>query len=224
MGQMIVDKVIGLLSAGGIRADAAYPAERITRITEPVAAVSLENADFGKQTVTVLVELLASQEKGGYLCQKRALEASAILEEAGAVCSQGSCTFLPKGHMFRVPIRAVFRGVARTNTVEAAPGYTITTGELELSYACGFSSEQELKSETTALQETPWEFTVEEFFPWGVADTLAAEEPFTLDLTCKGRIERYSNCKWLSRKRVAEEKGIRQFRTGRATARFQMSE
>ena len=34
MGQMIVDKVVQLLSEGGIPAEAAFPGERITRISE----------------------------------------------------------------------------------------------------------------------------------------------------------------------------------------------
>ena len=42
MGQMIVDKVVSLLQEEDIRAEAAFPGDRITRITEPVAAVSLE--------------------------------------------------------------------------------------------------------------------------------------------------------------------------------------
>ena len=224
MGRMIIDTVVEQLTAGGVRADAAYPAQRITRIEEPVAAVSLESADFDKHTATVLVEILSPQEKGGYLCQKRALAASAILEESGAVCTQGSCTFVPNGHIFRVPIRAVFSGIARANSVETGPEYTISTGPLVLTYACSFSAQQELTAQTSNLQAMPWEFTVEEFFPWGVEDSLAAEEPFELDLSCMGNVERYSECKWISRKRIAEKKGIRQFRTGKAAQRVQTIE
>ena len=224
MGRMIIDTVVEQLTEGGIRAEATYPAGRITRIEDPVAAVSLESADFDKQMTTVLVEILSPQEKGGYLCQKRALAAATILEEAGAVCTQGSCTFIPDGHIFRVPIRAVFSGIARANSVESGPEYTISTGPLVLTYACAFSAQQEVTAQNTNLLSMPWEFTVEEFFPWGVQDTLAAEEPFDLDLSCMGNVERYANCKWISRKRIAEKKGIRQYRTGKAEQRVQTTE
>ena len=224
MGQMIVDKVITLLSEGGIRAEAAYPAERITRVEDPVAAVSLEKADLDKQTVAVLVEIFGPQEKGGYLCQKKALDACAILEGAGAVCSQGGCDFVSKGNVFRVPVTAVFQGIARADSIESIPKYTIVTGPLTLSYACGFSAEQEVTTTATNLQTAPWEFTVEEFFPWGVQATLEADEPFDLFVSCMGKAEQYEMCKWTHRKRIAEQKGIRQIRTGKATGRSITSE
>ena len=219
MGTMILDKVVQLLSDGGIRAEVAYPAERITRITEPVAAVSLEKADHKSHTVTVLVEILGPKESGGYICQKKALEACAILEEAGAVCCQEGCDFLSKGNVFRVPVKAVFRGTARTDELEAMPEYEIITGTLTLDYACGFSSEQK-KGSTGTLESASWEFTVEEFFPWGVQDSLEVSTPFTLELRNQGNAERYLNCEWTSRKRVAEELGIRQIRTGKAKSRI----
>ena len=219
MGQMIVDKVAQLLIAQGIRAEHAFPTERITRITEPVAAVSLEKADLDDRTAVVLVEILAPQESGGYLCQTKALEACAVLETAGAACSQGGCDFLSKGHVFRVPVRAVFQGIARSDDLEAVPKFTIKTGSLTLKYACGFTAKQALTDDDASLQSAAWEFTVEEFFPWGTMDTLVAEEPFKLQLKCMDNVEQYENAQWISRKRTVEEKGIRQFRTGIATYR-----
>ena len=41
MGQMIVDQIVRLLSDAGICTEAAYPPASITRVTAPVAAVSL---------------------------------------------------------------------------------------------------------------------------------------------------------------------------------------
>ena len=220
MGQMILDEVTQLLLAGGIRAESAFPSERITRITEPVAAVSLEKADLSARTVTVLAEILGPQENGGYLCQKKALQACAILEEAGATCTVGGCDFLNKGNVFRVPVKATFRGMARSTELEEVPGFTIVTGPLTLTYACGFSAEQAVKSSTTSLQNAPWEFVVEEFFPWGVQDTLEADEPFMLDIRSLGNVERYEDCSWTERKRIVEERGIRQIRKGKAEGRI----
>lgn len=220
MGSISLAQVVDLLNAGGIRAETAFPAERITRITGPVAAVSLAEVDQEKNTVTVLVEILVPKESGGYVCQQKALAAYSILADAGAVCSQGGCEFLNKGNVFRVSVRAVFRSLARSSNLESIPEYTIITGPLTLQYACGFSAEQALDSTVTSLLDAPWEFTVEEFFPWGVQDTLEADEPFMLDLRCMGNIDRFEECKWTHRQRIAEELGIRQIRKGKAKGRI----
>ena len=215
MGQMSITEVIRLLAENGIRAEAAFPAEHITRITEPVAAVSLADMDQEKETVTILVEILAPKEGGGYACQQKALAVCTILAEAGAVCRQGGCTFLSKSSLFRVQIKAEF--------CETLP-YTVITGSMTLQHVCGFSAEQERSSATVSLEDTPWEFTVEEFFPWGVWNTLEAEEPFQMDIRCMGNIERFEECIWTSRQRIAERFGIRQIRKGKAEGRILTSE
>lgn len=223
MGQLIIDEVIQLLNDGGIRTDAAYPTESLRRVTEPVAAVSLSQADLQDRTAEVLVEILAPKENGGYLCQKTALQACAILEAAGAICRQSNCEFVSKANLFRVPVKAVFRGTARYNDLEKLPQYTVVTGTLPLDYVCGFSSKQVLSSTATSLLNAPWEITVEEFFPWGIEDSLEADEPFVTDLRCEGVVEQFLGCVWIERKRVAEELGIRQIRKATATRRLQTS-
>jgi len=69
------------------------------------------------------------------------------------------------------------------------------------------------------LQDAPWEFEIEEFFPWGVQVTLEPEEPFQMDVRSGGKIERYETCKWTERRRISEKTGIRQFRKGKAQSR-----
>lgn len=211
MGQISLSQVVTLLSTGGVRSEAAFPAERITRIEEPVAAVSLGQVDQEKSAITVLVEILGPKESGGLACQQKALEACTILAEAGAVCKQGSCSFLSKGNVFRVPVEAVF------STAEV---FTITTGTLKLIYAYGFSAKQKVDASYVSLQDAPWEFTIEEFFPWGVQETLYVPGPFQLDLRCGDKIERYEECMWTERKRVAEKAGVRQTRIGTAVSRI----
>lgn len=220
MGKLIIDEVIQLLKAEGIRAAAAYPTESIRRVTEPVAAVSLNRADLQARTAEVLVEILAPKENGGYLCQKTALEVCGILEDAGAVCCQGNCEFVSRSNLFRVPIKAVFSGTARYNDWEELPKYTVVTGSFTHNYVCGFSARQTPGSAGASLENAPWEITVEEFFPWGIEDSLELEEPFTMDFRCAGNIERFQNCTWTERKRVAEELGIRQTRKAKASERI----
>ena len=176
MGQMIVDKVVEVLRAGGIRAEAAFPSGKLVRVTEPVAAVSLEQAQPQEYRSVVLVEILAPQEIGGYLCQKKALEACGLLEAEGGVCEQGRCMFYRNSNLFRVPIRVTLHFAARAGSVEAIPKAMITAGGMQLPYVCAFSAVQKVSGEALSLENAPWEITVEEFFPWGVWNTIEPEE------------------------------------------------
>ena len=215
MGYVSLPQVVDLLSAGGVRAEAAFPAERITRILGPVAAVSLEEVNQEKSTVTVLVEIFGPKESGGYACQQKALTACTILADAGAVCKQGSCTFVGKSNVFRVRVKAEFF---------TAEKFTIVVGDVLLPHACGFSAGQKTDFESGDLQGVMWEVTVEEFFPWGVQDAQSVTESFQLDFCCKGKIERYEGCTWTEVKRVAEQNGIRQVRKARAMNRIYTQE
>ena len=219
MGGLILDSVVNMLKNGGIRAEAAFPAERITRVTEPVAAVSLDKADQKSQTVTVRVDILGPKESGGYICQKKALEACEILESGGAVCCQEGCQFLSKGNVFCVTVRAVFPGTARSDGMEEVAKFSITLGTLPLNHACGFTAEQIPDSTGALMPNAFWKFTLEEFFPWGVMDGLEVSEPFSLELRHLNNVEQYTNCQWTGKKRIAEESGLRQIRTGKAEAR-----
>lgn len=207
MGQITIAQVVQLLNNGGVRAEAAFPAEQITRIAEPVAAVSVMQAYPGKGSYTMLVEIIAPKESGGLACQQKALTACTILENAGAVCKQGSCDFRSKGNLFRVKVEAAF---------STAATFSVKLGGRTLPYACSFSAEQKASSSQGDLEGVEWEITLEELFPWGVQDTLVADEPFQLDVSSMGKIDRYEDCTWRERKRVADEKGIRQIRKGKA--------
>ena len=209
MGRISIAQVVRLLNNGGVRAEAAYPAEQITRVVTPVAAVSLAQACPGKGSYTMLVEILGPKESGGLACQQKALEACAILENAGAVCKQGGCDFLSKANVFRVKVEAEFSETEK---------FTVVLGGRTLPYACGFSAQQKASAASGDFDGVMWEITLEELFPWGVQDTLGVEEPFQVDIRCAGNIERYEECTWTERKRVADENGIRQIRKGTATS------
>ena len=207
MGRIGIADVVRLLNSGGVRAEAAYPAGQITRILTPVAAVSMAEAYPGKGRYTMLVEILAPKENGGLACQQKALEACTILENAGAVCMQRGCEFLNKSNLFRVKVEAEF------SMVET---FAVKLDNRTLPYACSFSAQQKMSVTSDTLEDAMWEITLEELFPWGVQDTLVEDEPFQVDICCGGKTERYEGCFWNERKRVAEEKGIRQIRKGKA--------
>lgn len=224
MGQMIVDQVVQLLHGGGIRTEAAYKAGQMDRVSETVAAVSLEKTEPEKYETVVLVELLSPKRSGGYACQKKALEACAILEAAGAVCTQGSCSFLRQSNLFRVPVKAAFQGIARAAALELPIQPVLIAGGITLDRLCGFSARQDVTGTNVSIYNGPWTFTVEEFFPWDVWNTLEPDEPFTMDLRCGENVERFERCVWTHRERIKETGGIRQIRKGKAEGRILTSE
>ena len=214
MGQISLSMLVEMLKGSGIRAEMAFPAEKINRITDVVAAVSLGEADGGKHRVTVLIEVFAPKEKGGTACQQKGLEICALMERNGAVCSQGRCDFLAKANVFRVPVEAVFQEDRQ---------FTVDMGGKELRYLCQLSLEQK-KASGTELDNSPWEFTVEEFFPWGKEGTLGVTEPFQLDVHYAGVLERYEDCTLTEKQRIPEATGMRQIRKGKASRRIFTSE
>lgn len=224
MGQMIVDQVVQLLKNGGVRTEAAYPYGVIDRVTEPVAAVSLEAVDTASRISKVLVEILAPRSSGGYACQKKALEVCALLEAGGGVCTQGKCSFVRHSDLFRVPVQAVFQGIARADGLENLPQPVLIAGGMTLNRLEEFSAQQTVSGSDESIYTAPWTFRVEEFFPWGVWNTLEPDEPFTMDLRYGGNIERFERCVWTHRERIKENGGIRQIRKGKATGRSLTSE
>ena len=211
MGKVILDKVVQTLQENGIRTENAFPAGNMTRVTEVVAAASVDGDDREKRKVTILVEVIAPKELGGLICQTKAETVCDLLEDIGAVCQQGNCDFLSKANAFRVPVYAEF-GEARA--------YEVVAGLQTLNHVCHFSAVQERNEEETSMEELPWDVTIEEFFPWGTFNTLEPEEPFELYLRSSGGVENYTDCRWSQRKRVAEEQGVRQIRVAVSRKRY----
>lgn len=210
MGSVSLYNVVDLLTAAKIPAEPAFPAEQVARITAPAAAVSIQEVDPKTATTTFLVEVLAPKKTGGLACQLRAQDVCRALEAAGAVCRQGKCDFLARADVFRVPVEAMFYDLEKV---------TVKAGGHTLPYAVGFSADQVRTSGTTNMLYGEWDITLEEFFPWGVLNTVEASEPFALEIRCAGQIERYENCRWTRWRRISEKTGIRQLRTGEAQSR-----
>ena len=218
MERSVIEYVVQLLNDGGIRAAAALPPGNLIRVTEPVAAVSLAGADTEKSSVTVLVEIVGPERLGGSACQLKALSACGILAAAGMNCQQGSCSFLNKGNLFCVPVTAVCYGENSSDGWAPARKLSVQLGQVALENVVGFSAEQVVEGEHS-LAEVHWEFAVEEFFPWGTAESSDPPENFVLTVSIGGKTEQYQGCEITWRQRIAEETGIRQSRGGTATGR-----
>lgn len=228
MGKSILNRVIDLLTEGGVSAAPAQPNQQMLIIQAPVAAVSMEKVDM--ESATVLVQVVAPMQNGAERCQKYALTVHQLLREAGAECVQGKCTFESRPALFCVPVTAKFYGTATADDwipappAPPAPVLNVTLAGVALAYATSFSAQQEKveveeKGEdgqvTTKLVTLPWEFTLEEFFPTGTQEPEVPQEPFTLRA---GR-EVLSGCVLMEQLRVQTTQGIRQVRKGTAAER-----
>ena len=211
MGQVSIPVLVEMLKSKGIRTEKAFPPEQISRVTEPVAAISLEETDSEKHTTTVLVEIFGPADQGGAVCQDKGAVVCAALESVGGVCKQGRCEFLAKANLFRVPVKAVFQEDKQ---------FTVAIGTSTLRYLTALSMEQTKSSSAESLDGSAWIFTLEEFFPWGKESTLGLTEPFELNVYYAGYVERYESCRLTERKRIPEALGMRQIRKGKASNRI----
>lgn len=218
MGKSILDTVITLLNDGGVPAAPAQPEEKMLIIHTPVAAVSIEKVDTALGSVTVMVEVVAPIKSGGKRCQKRALEVCRILREAGAECVQGNCTFHSRPALFRVPVTAVFYGTALAEDwIPRQAPYQVTLGNAVLLNLISFSAEQKVDEEYSDLDDAPWQFTLEEYFPTGTEEQEDPRAPFGVYIAKGDKEEVFTGCKMTSRQRTITPEGIHQIRKGRAS-------
>lgn len=215
---MILDMVVDLLNEGGVRAEAAQPAGNMTAVQSTVAAVSLECVDQAEGSAKVLVEMVCPSKDGAKRCQKKALQAFGILQEAGGICRLEKCIFSSKADMFCTPVTAVFYGIASSNDWQPYPGYAVTVAGIPLPQVTGFSVGQQA-GEETSLANAPWEFTLEELFPGGTQEPEEPTEPFVLTVSNGSGSDSYAGCRFTARERVAEKNGVRQIRRGTAEQR-----
>lgn len=215
----IIDYVATLLNQGGIRAEAAWPAEIMVMSLTPLAALSIENANREECTVTVLVDIVCDLKAGAAVCQTRALDACDILENAGARCTQGKCSIDEGARLFIVPVHAVFYGIAHSQEWLPMAKCSVDMNQVPMEYLCDCAIERAVELAYPTLADAPWQFTLEEFFPFGVAEPLEALESFELTIVRNNAVETYQGCVVKRHRRVVEEKGIRQIREGVASGR-----
>ena len=218
MGKSILNTVIDLLSDQGSPAAPALPKGNMLTIHAPVAAVSIEKVDTAERVALVMVEVVAPMQSGGVQCQNRALEVCRILSAAGAQCVQDSCSFDSRAALFCVPVTARFYGTATADDwipLADADRFTYKLNDTLLEYVQSFSASQAMDNNHEVLATAPLEFSLEEFFPFGVQEPEHPAEPFTLQV----ETEVYSGCTLTQWQRVYTAQGIQQIRKGIAALR-----
>ena len=225
MGLSILDLVLGKLREAGFTADAAFPGQDGPVITEPVAAVHIENVDRAGLTVTVGVHINSPGARGGTACELEALRATEVLRWAGAECVQKACRYDGDRRVYAVEILATFTGITGTDSWDSGPGFRVRIGTTMLTAVRRFTAQmrQDYQAEYAIGEEGPvgysrkkafWELTLEELYPVGSPEILDPASPFSLMVTTGEKTELYENCHWTSVRRQFTREGLLRVRTG----------
>lgn len=208
MGQLILSNVVQALCDAGINAERAYPARKLAAITEPVAAVSLKQAQLRGQTLTALVRILSPVELGGAVCEETALTAGEALTELGGDCSVEECRLEGRTGLFCVDITVQFQTEKPMVKLNGMP----------LQYVEAFTCWRTVDEDAgvTELDDAKWYFRLEEFFPAGTELEDEPEEPFSLLHVSSIDSEMFYSCRWTYQRRIWGSTGIRQIRLGSA--------
>ena len=103
-----VSAVMKALIAGGIPAIRAYPEEAMQEPKQPMAAVSLAEADA--EQVTVQVTVIAPAALGGPACEDGAIKAAKLLQSLGAVSVSGPCRYDDRCDLFSMEVFVTIGG------------------------------------------------------------------------------------------------------------------
>lgn len=104
MGKQRILSVIEALTNAGFRAERGYPGKGMPYPDGPVVAVSLQEQTADR--FTLAVRLYCTVELGGIVCEDRALDMVPVLENLGADCTVGACSFSGKSGLFSVCVLA----------------------------------------------------------------------------------------------------------------------
>ena len=100
-----VKAVMDALIAGGVPAIRAYPKDTLQMPVQPIAAVSLAEADAGQ--VQVQVTVVASD---GPACEDGAIKAAKILQSLGTVSISGPSRYDNRCSLFSMEVFVTFGG------------------------------------------------------------------------------------------------------------------
>lgn len=213
-----VSSVVAALKAAGIRAEAAYPGRRMPSVTEPVAAVCLEEVDHTGGAVGVLITVMSPAGRGGAVCEAAAETAgktAAKVTFAGkdTACVQEACKFDSNAGCYCTQVRVSF-----TPAVETA--FSVTQGSTKLSGAVSFTAWREADADNgVTLANAPWQIRLEEEFAPGQGENVVSGEPFQLTVTRAKSVEVFGGCTWTAVERIDTGASLRQIRTGTAGSR-----
>ena len=220
MGISILEKVLQRLRQARFNATPAFPGQKYPQITEPVAAVHIEQVDRASMTVTLEVNIICPASYGGTACEVEALRATETLQWDGAVCIQNGCTYDGASQVYMVAILATYTGVTEADSYTMGPGFEVYINDTYYRFAVAFTEEEsrehraefemgEIAPIGISLGSSVWEITLEELILPGSPEYAEPRGPFELRVEREAGIETYYHCRWLSIRREMTRNGLR---------------
>lgn len=206
MGQLILENTVTALSDAGIPARRGYPSDTMPVITQPVAAVSLKQAQLRGQTLTVLVRILSPGTLGASACEEAALAAGEVMTGLGGECAVSQCSFDGRTGLFSSDVTTQFLTEVPVVKING------TQRKYVEAFTCWRTVDED--AGITELDDAPWYFRLEEFFPADVETEDEPEEPFLLTHSSITGTEMFRSCRWTYQRRIWGSTGIRQIRLG----------
>lgn len=232
MGQSIVEKTVSALRAAGIRAEAAYPGQKMPHLLSPAAAVNLHRVDWEEGTAAVLVTVASPMALGGTACENKAVDAVRALADIGGACTASAVRYDSAGDRFYAEVIAVFQG--RDNAdgwadTPPAPVLTVKIGNAAIHGAESLTAVRvpdaydvgavgENAPAGTVYAEDLWKITLEQQEEPGEETVSAQTEPFTLTAERGNWHQIFTGCRWTESRWTADGKGLRRIRTGTAVS------
>lgn len=227
MGYELLNTVVELLRAAGLRAGEVYPAGEQVEILSPAAAVGLRSLDSRAGCAVVQVRLLSPRLLGGWCCQCTAAKAEAVLTEAGMRCESGEMEYLSGTDCFCILLTVEADVLPEGETVVPGQRWQVLCAGAVLEGVESFRAVRDqgrrvvgafFQSEPVAV--TPgnggWEITLVRLLRGTEEEP---EEPFELELRQPGMTVRYTGCCWNMTELEHTQRGLRVTRKGFALGR-----
>ena len=185
---------INALKAVGIPVKRGYPDGKLPPLSQPEAAVTIEQSDLQRTELAVWIcgPIAAA-------CEDVAQIAADALRKQRAFCQVEACQFDGKSGLFSVKIQAVWQEKLINQ---------LKLNQNVIVYATEFSAVQtrqvqQIKDEETGQmhvvnEEVVWTIAVQEQLPFREVIEVEGKESFTLTVTHENYVEIYPNCYWLS--------------------------
>lgn len=204
-----VEKVLTVLQDADISAMRACPGQHMTAITEPTVTVALQSGAPDEQTVTILTTVFVPAVSGQAVCEEMAVQVAQLVSGIGGSCRLKQCDFDGRLGLFVQEITGQFQTDRPTVKLN---------GKL-LPYASAFTCWRSIDPDAgiVDLEDAPWEFRLEEFFPANAISGRDDTEPFALLFISQDGSESYRSCHWTYWKRIWSATGVRQIRLGTST-------
>ncbi len=218
-----IEQCISALAQAGIPTRRGYPGDPVPPVTEPTAAVCVQQQRRG--SLTLALNLYCPPALGGSAWEAAAAQAAAALEALGAACTINGCGFhRESGLLSGLLLVSWGEAAAETGTIDCQ----IFVDGTILPHLTAFSAKQAVDLQPVQAmgegivgyrqEQRVWTLTVEELLPGSSLPVENGIGGFTLAVQRSGGRETFPDCRWVSTQRQEVGGGVRQVRIAKTWA------